>query len=63
MDGTYAYYLSMIYDLIKETCTEDEKNNYSKNILEQVAYLGVNDDSINNKATAIFKGVALVGLE
>ena len=62
MDGTYAYFLSMIYDLIKETCTEDEKNNYSKNILEQVAYLGINDDSINNKAVYNFKGVALVGL-
>ena len=62
MDGTYAYYLAMVYDLIKETCNDDEKNNYAKNILEQVAYLGVNDDSINNKAVYNFKGVALVGL-
>ena len=62
MDGTFAYYLSMVYDLIKETCNNDERNNYEKNILEQVTYLGINDDSINNKAVANFKGVALVGL-
>ena len=61
-DGTYAYYLSFVYDLIKETCNDKEKNNYEKNILEQVAYLGLNDDSINNKAVYNFKGVALVGL-
>ena len=61
-DGTYAYYLSFVYDLIKETCNDEEKNNYEKNILEQVAYLGLNDNSINNKAVYNFKGVALVGL-
>ena len=61
-DGTYAYYLSFVYDLIKETCNDEEKKNYEKNILEQVAYLGLNDNSINNKAVYNFKGVALVGL-
>jgi len=62
MDGTFAYFLSSVYDLIKETCNNDERNNYEKNILEQVTYLGINDDSINNKAVYNFKGVALVGL-
>ena len=62
MDGTFAYYLSMIYDLIKETCNENEKKNYANNILLQITYLGINDDSINNKAVYNFKGVALVGL-
>ena len=61
-DGTYAYYLAIAYDLIKETCNNDERNNYEKNILEQVAYLGINDDSINNKAVDNIKGVAFVGL-
>ena len=52
----------MAYDFIKETCNNDERNNYEKNILEQISYLGINDDDVNNKAVANFKGVALVGL-
>ena len=62
MDGTFAYLLSMVYDLIKETCTENEKKNYEKNILEQITYLGINDNSNNNKAVANMKGVSVVGL-
>ena len=62
MDGTYANVLARNYDLIKETCNDDERNNYEKNILEQLTYLGVNDNSINNKAMANFKGAAIVGL-
>ena len=61
-DGSFASHLAKVYDLIKETCTEEEKRNYEKNVLEEISYLGLCDKSINNLSTSNIKGVALVGL-